>query len=80
MARALTKKNQDGNLYTRPALVEGKIDGALRQDLPTLLRRSQITKLSDPDFLPLECLVHLIREFRWQDDQHAMSTLMPVLL
>jgi hypothetical protein len=80
MARALTKKDQDGNLYTRPAFVEEKSDGALGQDLPTLLRRSQVTQKSNPDFLPLECLVHLIREFRRQDDQHAMSALMPVLL
>ncbi len=80
MAHALTKMDQNGNLYTRPASVEAKINGALEQDLPTLLRRSEVTKQSDPDFLPLECLVHLIRHFRRQDNQHAMSILMPVLL
>jgi len=80
MARALTKKDQDGKLYTRPVFVEEKIDGALGQDLPTLLRRSQVTHKSNPDFLPLECLVHLIREFRRQDNQHAMSVLLPILL
>lgn len=80
MARALTKKDQDGNPYTRPALVEEKIDDALQHDLATLLRRSQVTQKSSPDFLPLECLVHVIREFRRRDDQHAMSALLPVLL
>src|SRR4051794_27416736 len=80
MAHALTKKDQNGNLYTRPASVEAKINGALEQDLSTLVRRSEITKQSEPDFLPLECLVHLIRRFRGRDDQHATSLLMPVLL
>ena len=80
MARALTKTDQDGKLYTRPVFVEEKIDRALGQDLPTLLRRSQVTQKSSPEFLPLECLVHLIREFRRQDNQHAMSVLLPILL
>lgn len=80
MVRALTKADQNGDLYTRPATVEAAIKVAFEQDLDTLVRRAW---LSDPDgseFLPLECLVHLVREARRSHDDKAMSTLMPPIL
>jgi hypothetical protein len=80
MARPLIKKDQNGTLYTRPAIIEAAIDEALQDDLDTLIRRAKIPKRSSPGFLPLECLVHLIRDARRRGDQRTMSGLMPSLL
>lgn len=80
MARALTKTDQNGALYTRPAMVEAAIDVAFEQDLDTLGRRAWLSDSDDSEFLPLECLVHLVREARRSYDDKAMNTLMPPLL
>jgi hypothetical protein len=61
MARPLSKARSDGTLYTRPELIETAIDRALPESLDTLIRRAKIPSRDAPDFLPLECLVHLIR-------------------
>ena len=62
MARPLTKRDKEGELYTRPLEVETAIDSAIHQDVATLLRRAPCSKLDSPEFMPMECLVHLIRE------------------
>ena len=80
MAQPLTKKDQSGTLYTRPKTIEAAIDEAMKQNLDTLIEHARIAKLSVPGFLPLECLVHLIRAARRSGDQTTMSGLMPVLL
>jgi hypothetical protein len=80
MARALTKTDQNGKLYIRPPIVEAAIDTAIKQGLDTLGRRAWVSDPERSEFLPLECLVHILREaWRRRDDQ-AMSTLMPPLL
>lgn len=80
MARPLTKKDGNGTLYTRPATIEAAIDEAMREDLDTLIRRAKISKRSSPGFVPLECLVHIIRDARRRGDQGMMSVLMPIML
>lgn len=80
MARPLIKKDQKGVLYVRPPSVEAKIDGTLGQDWETLSKRAQITDPNAPDFLPRECLVHLIRDAIRRDDQRLATVLMRPLL
>jgi hypothetical protein len=80
MARPLTKKNKDGNLYARPPEIETAIDSALQQDIATLQRRSQCSRRDSPAFMPLECLVYIIREARRRRDEATMSLLLPSLL
>lgn len=80
MARPLTKTDHDGHCYTRPSSVEGAIDAAIGQDLQTLTLRAAITNRVSPEFLPLECLVHLIRDARRSGDDDAMSALLSSLL
>jgi len=60
--------------------VEATIDAAIGQDLETLTRRATIKSPQSPEFLPLECLVHLIRDAGRRGDEEAMSALMPRLL
>jgi hypothetical protein len=79
MARPLLKKNEKGVL-TRPPGIEAKIDAALTQDWATLSRRARVTDPRSPDFLPSECLVHLIREAIRREDDRVASVLMPQLL
>lgn len=80
MARPLTKKDQKGDLYVRPSSVETEIDGAIGQDWETLSKRAHITDPSAPDFLPRECLVHLIRDAIRRNDQRLATVLMRPLL
>lgn len=80
MANPLTKKTQDGQLYTRPANIEAAINSASVLDLDELSDRAQIANRDSPRFLPLECLVHFIREARRTRNEKVMNALMPRLL
>jgi hypothetical protein len=62
MIRSLQKRNQDGNLYKRPPAVEATIKLAIQKDPDTLRRQPCVSNPSSPDFLPLECLVYVIRD------------------
>jgi len=79
MARLLTKQDQKGNRYGRPKKIETTIDEALTQDLTTLCQRADLNCCC-PDRLPLECLVHLIRDAGRREDHHTMNTLIRPLL
>jgi RNA polymerase sigma factor (sigma-70 family) len=81
MARPLRKTKADGTPYKRFPAIEAAIDAALRiQDLDILRRRAEVRDRRSPDYLPSECLIHLIRDARWRDDKTAMNTLLPPLL
>lgn len=81
MARPLMKKDQKGALYVRPASVEAKIDGVIgTNDWAELGRRAKITDRNARDFLPSECMVHLIRDAIRRDDQRIATLLMMPLM
>lgn len=61
MVRELKKRNKDGVLYKRPEAIEYAIKVALQQDMERLHRRAWLTERQGGEFLPMECLVHLIR-------------------
>jgi hypothetical protein len=71
---------QDGTLYRRPAEIEALIDEAEGAALDALRHRAGISRSSADGFLPLECLVHFIRDPGRRGDEQAMSALMPHLL
>ena len=79
MARPLLKKNGKAVL-TRPQDIEGKIEIALTQDWATLSRRARETNPQSGDFLPSECLVHLIRDAIHRGEDRIARVLMPQLL
>lgn len=60
MARPLDKIVK-GKRLTRDPAIEAAIDVALGQDLNTLRTRAAVNDTRSPDYLPSECLVHLIR-------------------
>lgn len=81
MARPLTKRDQKGALYVRPPGIEAKIDAILGQnDWAKLGERARITDPNAPDYLPSECLVHLIRDAIRRGDQRLATVLMSPLL
>ena len=75
MARPLSKKD-----LTRSPGIERKIDVALTQDWATLSRRARDTNPQSGDFLPSECLVHLIRDAIRRGEDRIARVLMPQLL
>jgi hypothetical protein len=62
MARPLTKHTGTGDRYTRPADIEAVIDAALALEWPALQQRTFVRDRRSTDYLPSECLVHLIRK------------------
>jgi len=80
MAPPLTKKKPNGKLYTRPATIETAISVAIQLDLATLCQRTWVSNPCSPDFLPLECVVYLIREAWRRRDEKTMNALMAPLL
>src|SRR5262249_37204681 len=80
MARPLEKTKTNGKLYTRPPEIEAATDVALAQNLATQRRRALIRDRHDPEYLPSECLVHLIREAERRGDDRARDALLPLLL
>lgn len=80
MTRPLTKKDKDGNLYIRPVAIEKAIDAAMNQDLAVLQERAQVVDDKSPQYLPTECLVHIIRHAKRDGDERTMSALLPWLL
>lgn len=80
MARPLTKISGKGEVYARPPSVEARIDGAIEQDWATLARRARITDQKAADYLPSECLVHLLRDAIRRGDQRVATVLMAPLL
>jgi len=79
MARPL-EKTTNGKLYTRPPEIEAATDAVVGQDLATQCRRALIRDYRHPEYLPSECLVHIIREARRRGDDAARDALLPLLL
>jgi hypothetical protein len=79
MARPLLQRNGEGVL-SRPPGIETKIDAALGQDWATLSKRAREIHPRSANFLPSECLVHLIRHALRRGDDRTARVLMPQLL
>ena len=75
MARPLNKMSEEGGSYTRRPDIEACIDEALTQSQETVLRRANIRNVRDPDYMPMECLLHLMREARLGKNKSTESKL-----
>lgn len=75
MARSLNRKREEGGFYTRRPEIEACIDGALTRSPETIFRRAAIRNVRDPDYMPMECLLHLMREARLGKDKSRESKL-----
>ncbi len=80
MATPLTKRYENGDPYKRLPHIERAINSLQSESPENLTRRASIRETKSPDYIQSECIVHLIREARWRDDEPILTTLLPVLL
>lgn len=80
MVQPLTKCKEDGTRYTRPPEIEARLQALLQADLPTIQVQALEEGWASPDFIPSECLVHLVRQAIKNQDEPTTSTLLPILL
>lgn len=76
----LTKRYPNGNVYERPPKIESAIINLLKENVETIANRANTLNVSDPEYVPSECIVHLMRAARRRDDELAMTALLPPLL
>lgn len=60
----LRKRDLDGKLYTRPQNIEAKLVELATQTRGQIATRSAVQDKASADYLPSECLVHLVRKHR----------------
>lgn len=80
MVQPLVKKSKKGKPYLRPPEIEAAIAAALKQDLATLSGRAAISKATNPQYLPSEVLVYLIRDALRRADERTYNTLLKLLI
>lgn len=80
MAKPLLKRRLDGKVYIRRPDIEATINAALLLDINVILDRADIRDRKSPAYLPSECIVHLIREFRRRGQDDPVNQLLPKLL
>jgi DNA-directed RNA polymerase specialized sigma24 family protein len=80
MIRPLTKHTTNGDCYTRPANIEAAIAASLALDWPELSRRAAVSDRHSTDYLPSECLVHLIRKAHRDNNATVRDQMLLMLL
>jgi hypothetical protein len=80
MVRPLTRRTGNGDRYTRPPHIEAAIDVALALDWPALQVRALMRDRRATEYLPSECLVHLIRQAHRERHDTIRDQLLAVLL
>lgn len=80
MLRPLNKHNRSGYRYTRLASIEAAIKRAIDLDPAPLIERAAIRDWHSSDYIPSECLVHLLRKARREGKDILFNQLFPHLL
>jgi DNA-directed RNA polymerase specialized sigma24 family protein len=75
----LTKKRGDGS-YTRPKEIEDALTVLLKLPREDFLKRCQIRLRSDPDYVQSECLLHVVRASRHDNNDDWFEKLYKLLL
>lgn len=79
MNAPLTRKKKDGTPYTRPDNVEALLTVFGNLPREVILDRAHIRDRKSPDYVPSECLVHLIRASRAENSEAWFERLYKVL-
>lgn len=80
MAPPLTRTTRQGAPYCRPPDIEEAIDRAIAEDIDVLRKRAAVTDPASSEYMPTECLLHLVRAARVTKDTKRTNHLLPVLL
>lgn len=76
----LRKRRLSGELYVRDRKVEALIAELAALPRDELIGRAAITKRSDPNYVPSECLVHFIRASRHDNNEAWFERLYRILM
>lgn len=79
MVPPLAMRDANGRRYTRPPEVDAAIETSLALDRDQLLRAARISHSRESGFLPLECLVHLVRAALEKEDDALSNALLNIL-
>lgn len=79
MNAPLTRKKKDGTPYTRPGNVEALLTVLGKLPREAILDRAHIRDRKNPNYVPSECLVHLIRASRAENSEAWFERLYKVL-
>lgn len=80
MIAPLRKKTRDGGLYVRDPKIEAKLIelGTLTRD--EVVERCAIRRRDDPDYVPNECLMYLVRACRLDNSDRYFERLYKILI
>lgn len=73
-------KRKGGKLYTRPDEIEAALERALDLSRDDVLTALEIQDQTHPDFIPSECLVHLVRKTARDNRDHYFQKLHQALM
>src|SRR5258708_1679596 len=75
----LRKKALAGDLYTRDAGIESMLIELYALPRASVVERAQVSRASDPIYIPSECIVHLIRASRDEEGEVWFGLLFKIL-
>lgn len=78
--RELTKRRSDGRLYTRRPSIEALLAKLVTTDHAALTKRIGIHDRQDPEYVPSECLIYLLRDAAGGQSQRWFNALCSALM
>jgi hypothetical protein len=79
MPRPLRKTKADGTFYQRRPEIEASLDGLLSQPRASIVDRCSVSDPTEFGYLPSECLLHLVREAKFDNSDDHFEALYRVL-
>lgn len=76
----LTKRRKDGTPYLRPDNIEALLPALASLPRDELVERARIRNRKDPDYVPTECILHLVRSSRRDNSDAGFERLYKILL
>lgn len=76
----LTKRGLDGTRYTRPPEIEAALTRVLALPRDGVIAQAQVRDPADPAFIPSECLIHLLRHSRRDNNDAYFERLYKALM
>jgi DNA-directed RNA polymerase specialized sigma24 family protein len=76
----LTKRTDDGILYRRPAEIEAALERVLALGRDDILAAVAIQDRGHPDYIPSECLLHLVRKTAHDNNERYFEKLYVALM
>lgn len=76
----LTKRTEDGSLYRRPAEIEAALERVLALGRDEVLAAVAVQDRKHPEYIPSECLLHLVRKAASDNNERHFERLYVALM